>query len=53
MKSEMIEGLKAKVNFEQTIKKLFQVSKSEIKEAKKIWEWVSDEAPKITEGDEK
>jgi hypothetical protein len=35
MKSEMIEGLKAKVNFEQTIKKLFQVSKSEIKEAEK------------------
>ena len=35
MKPEMIEGQKAKGNFERTMKKLFRVSKSELKEAEK------------------
>lgn len=35
MKPEMIEGTKAKNNFERTMKKLFRVSKSEVKEAEK------------------
>ena len=33
MKPERSESSKAKVNFEQAMKKVFQVSKSEIKEA--------------------
>lgn len=35
MKPKMIEGTQARNKFEQTIKKLFKVSKSEIKEAEK------------------
>jgi|GEM_PF-848653 hypothetical protein len=35
MKPKMIEGNKAKTNFENTLKKLFKVPKSEIKEAEK------------------
>jgi hypothetical protein len=35
MKPEMIEGQEAKGNFERTMKKLFRVSKTEIKEAEK------------------
>jgi hypothetical protein len=35
MKPEMIEGSKAKGNFERTMKKLFKVSKTELKEAEK------------------
>ena len=35
MKPKMTEGLKAKETFERTMKKLFRVSKSEIKEAEK------------------
>jgi hypothetical protein len=35
MKPEMIEGSKAKGNFERTMKKLFKVSKIELKEAEK------------------
>ncbi len=35
MKPEMIEGREAKGNFERTMKKLFRVSKTELKEAEK------------------
>lgn len=35
MKPRMIEGLKAKGNFERMMKKLFKVSKTELKEAEK------------------
>jgi hypothetical protein len=35
MKPEMIEGPEAKDNFERTMKKVFQVSRSELKETKK------------------
>ena len=35
MKPEIIESSKAKDNFEQTMKKVFQVSKTEIIEAEK------------------
>lgn len=35
MKPQMIEGQKATGNFERTMKKLFQVSKTEIKEAER------------------
>ena len=35
MKPEMIEGQEAKGNFERTMKKLFKVSKAEVKEAEK------------------
>ena len=35
MKPEMIEGSKAKGNFERIMKKLFKVSKTELKEAEK------------------
>jgi len=35
MKPEMIEGPEAKLNFEQRMKKLFRISKPEVKQAEK------------------
>lgn len=35
MKPEMIEGSEAKENFERTMKKIFQVPKSELNKAEK------------------